>query len=318
MKATKKAATAAAQKAVVTPQANGFDICRDAIKIKWSFGGQGYGNAHSDTVEHSAASANGADKDSIIGQVVLIQRKDTAPIHAIARLAKAVLHSFTVPWEDGGWRLLRSADYGTVEQRFAEFTRQYRDEVEKLVAKHDELEKSAKARLGSLEAGMFPTRDELRSKYGFRMSEDVIANNSDIRLSGMSPAKVEAIAKKREEQVREQFRAANLDTIERIKKEVQVLHERMTEMQKPAEKGKRASTFQSDSKGKYPIFENISSMLDIAEHLNFNNDERLTALIKKVRSAMTTFNQDQCKESKLAREHVITQTKTVLDELATF
>ncbi len=322
-KTTQKAAMKSGQAAVSLPPTNQpFDICRDTLKVKWSYSRFG-GDVHSDTVAADAAIASHAEKDSIIGKVMLIKRSDTAEINCIFRNAAVALRCRSLPWEDGGWRLMKSAEFAKVELLFAEFNRQVTDAVEGLCRRHSELKADCIKRLGNLEAGMFPTSDELRNKFGLRMFFDVIAKNQDIRLSGVSQHELEIICSKREQQIRQQLSEAQKDLILRIVESVKALRNRMEEMQqtKPEKNGKKAknTSFKKDKEtGKYPIFSNVEDMLKIAEELNFSNDPKISEVVRKVRDQFASVNPEVVKTSKLAQEKVLASTKTILDELAAF
>ncbi len=321
--ATKTQSHAAARKsgqaAVSLPSTNTpFDICRDALKVRWSFS-QFWGDVKSNEVAEDSAKARGADAASIKGRIHLLKPDDTKKIRAIVQQAHRFIECMTLPWEEGGWRLLKSSDYSKVQQTYQELFRQYFDEVETLLGRYDELKAGCLQRLQSLENGRFPTATDMREKFNFRMFEDVLVKTTDIRLSGMSPAETEALKTHIEQRVKEQYTEAQKSSIEKIVKAVQELHDRMTEMQQPKAKGKKETSFKQDrDTKKYPIFDNVEQMLAVAEYLNFAKDPKLAAMIENTRKQMSEFNPEQVKTSKLAQEKVIATTKSVLDELAAF
>jgi hypothetical protein len=288
------------------------DWVRDVIKlrVKFSFFD---GKYDSEQAAELAAKAAKADPKRIESKIAALERKALRGISGPMSTMRRLWKSATRPWEDGGWRLCLASDYPKLREQLDDLQRKVRDGVKEVVrTKYDELHAEAKKALNGLLEDKFPSRERMLEKYEVQIFTDLLSPLEDTRVGmggGMSQAEVDALLAERRAYYETMITDGNRDMVSDIASAVENLHETLSEADK---------SFHGSPGMGYPIFEAIESMLKRCERLNITKDEKVTALVAKVREALTGIDPEVIKEDKLARKDACKKAKSIMEELSTF
>lgn len=100
----------------------------------------------------------------------------------------------TLPWQDGGLRVIPTESYLKVFDEFAHLKAEFERGVNKLLADYDAVKADCKRRLnGAYRDDMFPLRHDLRNCYECTLDTQPIAVPDDFRVEGLDEAVVERI-----------------------------------------------------------------------------------------------------------------------------
>lgn len=199
-----------------TTNNNTFDITRDAVIVRLSIGRYG-GRVKSSRLSREAAELHGAEATAIDSAIRTLSKEDHAAIDHVVNEARGWWWSLTLPWEEDGRRLCPTTNYQKLVTRLSELKDKFHDEVVKLVDKHASIEAAARKRLGNLiDEAKFPTAQELQERYYWSVTEDVITNLRDVRLSHVNGEQLKRIIEEREARVQQTIVEAQADVALRL------------------------------------------------------------------------------------------------------
>ena len=209
-------------------------------------------------------------------------------------------HTFTLPWEDRGSRLLPTSLVMQYKQD-ANFRRQKFDlMVDKFIAHYPEHIQTSRNYLGGLfNSDDYPCIDELRSKYEYRLVWTPIADSGHFYLD--IPAR----------DLDEMKQSLTVENDERLKNAMgsawDRLHKTLTTMSE-----KLVEPEGEDKKRWHDTFvTNAHDLCKILSHLNVTGDPELERARKSLETAMVGVDIEDLKGSPLARM----QTKSKVDSI---
>lgn len=170
----------------------------------------------------------------------------------------------TLPWADKGARLLPTSlflDYkAEVNQRRDKFNAM----VDEFIAKYPTHVQNAQAELGSLfNINDYPSEQEVRSKFGFRLVFSPIPETGDFRLD-VPAREMEALRNQYEDSFKDRMAEAMREPWDRLHKLLTGMSEKLVE---PEGEGKKL--FHES------FVTNAQSLCDLLGHLNLTNDPKL-------------------------------------------
>ncbi len=219
-----------------------------------------------------------------------------------AALCRTWHNGRTLPWSDKGVRLLPMSmffDYKKeVDARKAYFDTQ----VDKFLQQYPTLVETTKNTLGDLyDPADYPSVEELRSKFAFRMVFSPVPEAGDFRLDVNSDHLAE---------LRAQYESA-YDT--RVKEAMQTawdkLHSTLTHMSEKLTEpeGEQTKQFRTT------FLTNVSEMCDLLTHLNITKNPDLERARKQLSDAVWRVDVDDIKQDIGARAELKSKVDAVLD-----
>jgi hypothetical protein len=292
-----------------------FDLSRDTtlVGIEVSL----YPWSKKDTVSaHNAAQAESADDKRFTAYIQRVSQADRLPPQKIIGEArKCLAFPNGTPWDGKGFFLIPNTRLEATLDKLKDFQNKFYAAVEDIVRRLPELEAQARVDLnGAFDRLGFPTVDDIKERYSFRVRQSAIVNPQDIRLNHVSPA------------ARASIEAA-------VRRE---LSDKSTELHKSCVEGIAAAlrrvvdSLPAFTAGKISRFEDtlITGLQDITEALpalNLGNDSNLTraiaqsqalvASLTKANEGATLRNKNE--EGAKTRKALAGQAKSILDSLKT-
>lgn len=207
---------------------------------------------------------------------MLIRRDALAGLGSVVSRARTFWAEQTLPWTDGGSRILPAANYWHYVERQRVFAGEFDHEVELLAQKYPEHVEDAKQRLnGAFDAKNYPNVAELRRKFSMNVAITPLPASADFRcdLSDAEVAKIQADVEKR---IGDQFDIATRELFQRVAGAVTHLRDKLSAYEVDAETGKVKSPFRDSAIG------NLREIVDLLPRLNVTGNADLEDVARRL------------------------------------
>jgi len=253
-------------------------------------------------VEHQNEANNGAVK-------VWLRHLPKSIRHEMGTICsrlRAAVNSQSLPWEDGGWRVVRADKYMALVDSIDSHKEDFEKVVDTIVDNYHDIKATAKKNLGKLfQETDFPARGELRIRYGIEINPKPIQTTADIRIKGLSAEAEQMIRKSIEQNLKTQMELAMRSLVDELLSLCNGLNKRIKKV---------------DQKGvHYDAFvKRTHKVCDALRNLNLAGDTSINELIKRTEQTLCQHNGDVLRENETARKKIAKKTESLIDELDNF
>lgn len=224
----------------------------------------------------------------------------THKLEAVTKLVNAIRlwhYTNTLPWSDGGSRLLAMANFLDYKQKLSEYEAEFNALVNDFITEYPTLVSAAAFTLGDLfDANEYPTADSLNSKFAFRYVFLPVPSAGDFRID-VEDAYMREIQAQYDNFYETKLAEAMNDAWGR-------LHDCLTKMSERLA-GTEKQVFRDT------LVTNAVDLCELLTKLNVTNDHRLESMRKKLEQSLVGVTAKELREHDDARLHV----KTQVDEL---
>lgn len=208
----------------------------------------------------------------------------------LATAARAWHLMRSLPWADGGQRLLPTSLFLDYKAQMNNYHAAFNAMVDEFVDKYPALVQTAKNYLGNLfDPDDYPSADEVRSKFGFKLTFSPVPESGDFRLDIPADALAE-LSQQYESNFNTRVAEAMREPWDKLRKTLVAMTEKLTD--KEGEDKKRYH----DS-----LVGNIQDMCGLLTHLNVGKDPKLEEARREVEGMLTGVSMDLIRESAVAR-----------------
>lgn len=278
------------------------EIVSSLVKVKLTIGCSG-GKVRANELSKETAQAHGASERDISTSVKWMAKEYRALLGGVNSRLRTAFNSRTLPWEDGGYRVVPAAQYSELCDAVAEAGDAFRKVGQDIADGWDDILAEAKARLnGAFGKLDIPSRDEFIRAQHYGMVSDVVTATADIRIEGLGEATVERIR-----------RQAEANYVERIENAVagmladltNLLTDLVARCDKEKQKGTRYEGWAGWAK----------RTVKFMRPLNLTNDARLSQMLDRVQALADEVGKDagSVREDDKARRKVKREAADVLD-----
>ena len=227
-------------------------------------------------------------------------RKDIAEIATVARQFHATR---TLPWADRGARLLPTSLFLDYKTEMNNIQVQFNKMVDEFVDKYPALVQTAQNYMGGLfKPEDYPSADEVREKFGFKLTFSPVPEAGDFRLD-VPAADLEELSSQYEESFKVRMADAMKEPWDR-------LHKLLTEMSsKLTERAGEEKRIYNNT-----LITNAEALCDILTHLNVTKDPKLEQARQQVEDMMVGANMDMLKESSSTRANMKSKVDAILEQ----
>lgn len=221
---------------------------------------------------------------------------DPDMLKAIGKVATEMYNyhlSMTLPWTDGGTRLIPAVKLVEYKTKMYEFQNRFENEVSRFCINYDQYVEEAKTRLGDLyRSEEYPPCDALRHKFGVRLSFSPIPTLSDdFRIE----ASIDQGAFRHELDmtIKQRHIDAVRDLATRAKKAVT-----------PLVAAIKRSSGGDKSRFSQSLIENIRNLVEIIPAMNYTNDPTIAQMANDLQD-LVKYDKDTLKKDPQAKEFVL-------------
>ena len=196
----------------------------------------------------------------------------------------------TMPWSDGGQRLLPTSLFLDYKTMMNNFRTQFDTMVDTFVTNYPLLVQTAQNSLGNLfNPEDYPSADEVRSKFGFKLTFTPVPAAGDFRLD-VSANELAELAQQYDENLNTRMADAVRDSWEKLRKTLVTMTDKLTDKV-------------GDDKKRYhdTLMDNIKEMCGMLTHLNVTKDPKLEQARREVEAMLASTSMDLIRESAVAR-----------------
>ena len=255
-----------------------------------------------DTVLNSNGASKGSGKFTKNLMAGTHHRKEIADFAAACRMWH---NTQTLPWADRGPRILPMSLFLDYKQEANTRKQEFEAMVDNFMSQYEHLKQVARASLGTLDnEDDYPSAEEVRSKFGFRLVISPIPESKDFRLD-IPQQDLEEAMENYEQDFNTRIADAMREPWNKLHKMLTGMSERLTEINGPAQEKKRwHEAFITNA-------QNLCSMLT---HLNITGDPDLETARKQLELTMLGADIDDIKYNPQARETMKTKVDSILEQ----
>jgi hypothetical protein len=240
-------------------------------------------------------------------QKELVDRKALAEINSITNEIRAAHWFWTLPWIDGGQRLLSSAGYFEYNKEILALRDKFDTAKNAFLDKYVDHIKDAKKRLGTLFIeGEYPTRQELENRYGIEVAVDPVPDHADFRVD---------LGNEETDRIKGDIMARAQSTLDKAMKDVWTrLHDVVA---KASERLKAYTVTDSGVENGFrdSLITNIVELLDILPALNVTDSTELATFAATIRHSITSNNAQVLRDDSTLRKQVAAQADDILAKM---
>lgn len=209
----------------------------------------------------------------------------------------------TLPWSDKGTRLLPTSLFMDYKHEANVRQGTFDKMVDEFIADYPQLVKVAEASMGSLfDPNDYPSAEEVRSKFGFRLVFSPVPDAGDFRLD---------IPQQELDEVRKSYEVNANERVERAMKEQwEKLHDMLTGM------SAKLTASDDDTKRRWhdTFVTNAQDLCQMLTHLNITRDPKLEAARRQLEHAMFGTSIEAIKEDETSRSDLKQKLDAILKE----
>lgn len=186
-------------------------------------------SAVDDAVTQQIMSIHGATGDAGRFRKILMQDDGLRKLNSIFWAAWRVHTEMTLPWEDGGKRLLPAKSFFDYKRKMTTFEREFAVVLNQVAATFTDKVKEQKKRLGSMwKASDYPTEEMFRAAFDFAVLLEPIPTADDFRLH-MGKEEREELKRNYDQEIRNKLKGAVQDVFAAVKQTVEELRDKLAD-----------------------------------------------------------------------------------------
>lgn len=273
-----------------------------ALLVRFSVG-RWYGTGADEQVTAQVKEDAGATGD--IGNFTkrFMSRDKLAQINAITGEARKFYKTITLPWSDGGSRLLSAEAFFTFKSEMLAFEGRFGTAVREFLERYPDFIDQERERLGKLfKQHDYPTVDQLRERFRFSLAIDALPNADDFRVA-LGAEEVQRIRQDIEQRVEHAVHEASQSIWERMQEIVTGIKERL-----------------QDNVVRETLLQPLKELVQLMPALNITNDPALTKLAEQAAQDLLAFDVDELrgKDAEPSRKLVANKADAILKQMSSF
>jgi len=253
-------------------------------------------------VTMEVCSTKNSESDSGDWRTHLIPKKQIQKVEAAAARCRAVHNEWTLPWLDGGVRVLPATAFMDYTAAIRKAKEEFDQEVNSFLSKYPELAATATKRLGKLLEGKhLPNVQYIKDRFGVATTILPFPNSKDFRVD-LGDA-TEEIKQQVENNIKEMGQRATKDLWERMEILVHKIQETLS---KP------------DKVFRNSLIDNLEDFCKKASKLNFTEDEELENIRKEVFDTLAKLKPNNLREDKEARKDAAKKASDLIEKMKSY
>jgi hypothetical protein len=262
-------------------------------------------------VTREVADAHGSQEDMGKFAKSLVAKETLEDIRRIASTARLAHYKRTLPWKDGGDRLLSSAGYFAYGEEMRELQTAFGQAVDKFCTGYDAAREDARIKLNGLfDESDYPATSDIRSKFALVFDVSPMPDSADFRVD-LGAEETARIKSQIESDSRAMLDKAMRSVWERMADVIGHMTDRLKAYQElPG--GKVQSPFRDS------LVSNVVELLDILPTLNITEDARIKQFAADIRANLVQYSPAQLRESETLRADVASRADEILSKMSNF
>ena len=232
---------------------------------------------------------------------VLIAKEAIQTITQAVSATRSFHYENTLPWDDGGGRILPSKNFLTYSKEMRKLKQRFDEAIKDFMENYEEYREDARLRLNSMFcAADYPGRREIGRKFDFSTDIDPVPSGKDFRVS-LQSKDMTRIQKQLEKRVEERVIEATKDLYVRLNEVVQKFADKLSD---------KEAIFRDS------LVENVVELVNLLPKLNVGNDPELEKVRKETQKRICAFEPDTLRKDEKVRSKAAEDAKAILDKMS--
>jgi hypothetical protein len=245
------------------------------------------------------ADAKRADRDAVNCIIKYLPEGAMRGVTSARWQLKRAHEQYTLPWLDGGTRILPAALYDKYNEKVSKYEANYQEAVSKFVSEYPTWYANATERLGDIDMSRMPHPSDISARFGVSRQTMPMPSITDWRVDlGADQLKVA------QESAERSIQAA-------AKESVQILY---TKLEKCLDRIVKTLEI-ADQKFKNTLIDNLKDLCEMIPILDITDDPELDKLRRACVSRLTKLNPDSLREEPETREQTVKAAKRILNKV---
>lgn len=243
--------------------------------------------------------------DDTVGRYnkVLIAKEAIQSITQAVSAARSFHYENTLPWDDGGGRILPAENFFTYSKSMREFKERFDQAVSEFLGNYDEYREEARRRLnGMFNPADYPGSHEIAGKFEFATDIEPVPSSEDFRVKIQSK-EAEKIKKELDKRVEERVQEATKDLYVRLNAVVGKLADKLAD---------------KDAIFRDSLVENIVELVNLLPKLNVAGDKALDDLRAETKKKLGALEPDTLRKDEKVRAKAANDAKAILDKMSAY
>jgi len=233
----------------------------------------------------------------------LIAKEAIQEITKAVSAARTFHYANTLPWDDGGGRILPAANFLPYSKKMRELKDAHEIAVRSFIANYDAYREDSAVRLGKMfNPDDYPGKSEIERKFGFGTDIDPVPTAEDFRVD-ISSKDSSRIKKELEDRVNERVLEATKDLYLRLNEVIGKFAEKL---------GDKTAVFRDS------LVENVIELVNLLPRLNVANDANLEKLCKETEKKLCTLAPDTLRNDEAVREKAAGDANDILKKMSAY
>jgi len=232
---------------------------------------------------------------------VLIAKESIQEVTQAVSAARTFHYENTLPWDDGGGRILPSKNFETYSKAMRKLKVSFDEAVRNFLDNYDEYREEARRRLnGMFRDSDYPGPREIKRKFDFTTDIEPVPNHKDFRVT-LGDKDIKRIQAQLEKRVAERVATATKDLYIRLGEVVSKFAEKLAD---------------KDAIFRDSLVENIVGLVNLIPKLNVTNDPELEKLRKETERKICALGPDALRKDEAARSTAAKDANAILDKMS--
>lgn len=243
--------------------------------------------------------------DDTVGRYnkTLIARSAIEGITKAVSAARTFHYENTLPWDDGGGRILPSQNFLNYSKKMREYREIFEGAVREFISNYDSYRDDAQAKLGSMfNPTDYPGVREIEHKFKFSTDIEPVPSAEDFRVS-IQNADANRIKKELEDRVNARVVEATRDLYVRLNSVVSKVAVKLSD---------KGAIFRDS------LVENVVELVNLLPKLNVSNDPKLAALTAETKKTLCALEPESLRNDEDARSKAAEDAKAILDKMSAY
>ena len=245
-----------------------------------------------------------AENDAGSWWTYYVPKADLKPLQQTANQCRAIWVKYTLPWMDGGLRVLPSAKLMEYSKDIRKAIRKFDREVKRFQNRWPEIYESMRERLGSLVNDKdlmerMPTQDSVVQKFSIQQDLLPIPKATDFRIN-LSDTDQTQLRQQMQKSIGRMTAKTMEEVWHRLDSLVGRVHTALTE---------------PDKKFKNSLISNLRKFCKDLPNLNLTEDENLNTMRRQIIKSLARIDPEDLRENKSYRKASAKKAKLLLDKL---
>lgn len=234
---------------------------------------------------------------------VLIAKEAIQNITQAASAARTFHYINTLPWDDGGGRILPAANFLTYSKEMRKLKEQFEKAIRDFIGNYDAYRTEASKALGKMfDPADYPGTQEIATKFRFGTDIEPVPSSDDFRVA-LQTSDAAKIKKEIETRITERVAEATRDLYMRLNDVLSKFAEKLAD---------------KDAVFRDSLVENIVDLVNLLPKLNISNDSKLDNLCKETKKKLCAMEPESLRKDAKVRSTAAKDAQAILDKMSAY